>query len=380
MKRILSLVLAMFLIFTLVACGKKENKPESKVNSSSEEKIKTESNDTVTSNSSETTSNEFVEPKDYAVILQLSINPQFKIYLDKNFNVLGVKALNDDAVEVLKNCNNIVDFTFEKVIDMIISAGKDKGYVKRNSPVNIEVFYLDKKTANAEEINIRMKTLTTDMSQKYGAIVKFKTEDNNKTENSKPATSSKPATPSKPATSSKPAESSKPVVPVISEAEALECIDPLWISDDTERIGESDFKFIYDIVFFEKANAKYAIKRVTISGATVDGGKQCEVIQTSTKAKARNFAEKFTYMSEYFKTFEAQLLDNGYAETEAACRIKSPVLVAEANGLEKEYSDFTIEVKIEFKNGAVTIVKFVGTQSPGVGGYAFRAIKDSDYN
>ncbi len=170
MKKFLSLMLVLVFLFTLSACSKKETSSDVDVCSSSDVELNSSSEaDSSTDLIGDT------EPEDYAVALQLSINPQFKIYLDKNCKVLSVRALNDDAIAVLSNFRFYGDESFETIIDTLISKGKEKGYVKRNSPVNIEVFYMNKKAVNVEEMNNRLDNLIKDMSSKYSAIVKFKT-------------------------------------------------------------------------------------------------------------------------------------------------------------------------------------------------------------
>lgn len=207
MKKFSSLLLALFLFFALVACeSNKETLSDIDESVSSQTGI--ENDDDLN-----TETNKFTEPKDYAMILQLSINPKFKIYLDKNLKVIYIKALNDDAISVLKDYNYIVDDTFETVIDTLISKGKESGYVKRNSPVNIELSYVNKESANISDMTDRMATLTKEMSQKYNAIVKFKSPSdilNNDTSSSnKPTSSSKlESSSNKPTFSSKPASSS----------------------------------------------------------------------------------------------------------------------------------------------------------------------------
>ena len=186
MKRILALFLVLALFCSFSACKKENTSSDADTNSPA---VQTESK-TESTNSTSTQTTEFVEPKDYAAVLQLTINPQFNIYVDKNYKVKAVEPLNDDAKDITIEYRYIVDDTFETVIDRLISIGKDKGYVQRNSPIYIEIFYLNEKTVNTEEFTNRIRNLTKEMSQQYNAIVRFNTP--NDTSNSSTTTSSTP--------------------------------------------------------------------------------------------------------------------------------------------------------------------------------------------
>ena len=87
MKKFISLILVLVLVFTLSACNSKNTASDT---------------DTSTPISSET----FVKPENYASVLLVSINPQFKLYLDENNNVLAVEPINEDA----KSFSKSIDF------------------------------------------------------------------------------------------------------------------------------------------------------------------------------------------------------------------------------------------------------------------------------
>ncbi|MBQ8495751.1 MAG: hypothetical protein IJ465_08355 [Clostridia bacterium] len=178
MKKTLALLLALLLLLTAVACDKGDSEATNITTTSTtkQETSGTESSTTSTTASSSTsvTTTELTEPKDYAVAMEISINPKFKLYLDKNFKTLYIKGLNDDAREVLKNFRFYGDETFETIVDSLIAKSKEAGYVKGNDVVNIQIFYMNKKSVNVEEMNNRMEALRKSMSQKYSAIIKFK--------------------------------------------------------------------------------------------------------------------------------------------------------------------------------------------------------------
>ncbi|MBQ8303717.1 MAG: hypothetical protein IJX79_02055, partial [Clostridia bacterium] len=79
MKKLVALLLALFLCLSLCACGKSGNEGES----------------------SQAGSAAFVKPENYASVLLVTINPQIRLYLDKDSNVLAVEPVNDDAKAVV---------------------------------------------------------------------------------------------------------------------------------------------------------------------------------------------------------------------------------------------------------------------------------------
>ena len=208
MKKILALLLALLLLLTAVACDKGDSEATNSTTTSTtkQETSGTESSTTSTTASSSTsvTTTELTEPKDYAVAMEISINPKFKLYLDKNFKTLYIKGLNDDAREVLKNFRFYGDETFETIVDSLIAKSKEAGYVKENDVVNIQIFYMNKKSVNVEEMNNRMEALRKSMSQKYSAIIKFKVPSDvsttSKTSTTKTTTTTTTTTTKKPTT------------------------------------------------------------------------------------------------------------------------------------------------------------------------------------
>ena len=114
MKKLLSLILALALVFTFAACGNKggdESTPSS-------------------------TDAEFVKPENYASVLLVTINPQFRLYLDVNGNVLAVEPANDDAKSIASDIKTQTG-NIEKVIENIVTATKNGGFVKADATVNL---------------------------------------------------------------------------------------------------------------------------------------------------------------------------------------------------------------------------------------------------
>ena len=85
MKKLVALFLALTLCLSLCACGKGGNEGSSAPGGN----------------------NAFVKPENYASVLLVTINPQIRLYLDKDSNVLAVEPVNDDAKSISKEVKNI---------------------------------------------------------------------------------------------------------------------------------------------------------------------------------------------------------------------------------------------------------------------------------
>ncbi len=131
MKRILSLVLVFLMVFAFSACSK----------------------DKVTSNleGSNSSASEFVAPENYASVVLVTINPQFKLYLDAAGKVLAVEPVNDDAKSVTEKIETQKG-DFETVIDNIVIAVNDGGFVKENAKVDFTVTEVKYKNVNTETL------------------------------------------------------------------------------------------------------------------------------------------------------------------------------------------------------------------------------------
>ena len=107
MKKIIAIILVVTFVFTLSACNNKNTV-----------------SDTDTSAPISTSSESFIKPENYASVLLVSINPQFKLYLDENNKVLAVEPVNDDA----KSFSDSIDFenkTVEAVVGNIVEKANE---------------------------------------------------------------------------------------------------------------------------------------------------------------------------------------------------------------------------------------------------------------
>lgn len=78
----------------------------------------------------------FQPPENYKTVVFVSINPQFKLYLDENNVVLAAEPLNKDA----KSLGELeVNVGFIEVLQNIIKFSNEKGLVKENAKVEVVV-------------------------------------------------------------------------------------------------------------------------------------------------------------------------------------------------------------------------------------------------
>lgn len=132
MKKIFALLMAVLLLFTLAAC--KSNEKPSTDNSTS-------TTDTVA----------FTAPENYATVLLVTINPEFKLYLDEKGSVLAVEPVNSDAKSIASDIENIKG-DLGTVIHDIVSAADKGGFVKENATVNFQVTVVKDDTINTDDI------------------------------------------------------------------------------------------------------------------------------------------------------------------------------------------------------------------------------------
>ena len=189
MKKIISMMLVLVFVFTLSACGKKDTSSDT---------------DTSTPTQSET----FVAPENYASVLLVTINPQFKLYLDENYNVLAVEPVNNDA----KTFSADIDFenkSLEIVIGIIVEKANEKGFVKENATVNFEIAEQKSETVNKEDI---LQKAVSAAEQKAAELkITISAESTNDTEKTESTAGNNSSNTSKPANNtSKPNESGKP--------------------------------------------------------------------------------------------------------------------------------------------------------------------------
>lgn len=133
MKRWIASVLALCLVMVLAACSKSET-----------------SNGGTTA-ATTAVSGTFVKPESYATVILVTINPQFRLYVDANGVVLAVEPVNEDAQSI---CDEL-DFenkTYETVVEEIVTASKEEGFIQDEATVNVEIVESDVTAEENDEI------------------------------------------------------------------------------------------------------------------------------------------------------------------------------------------------------------------------------------
>lgn len=122
MKKFLAAALALCLLLALGACG---------------------NSDRPASDGSSDAQDAFVTPAGCVTVLQITINPQFRLYLDADDKVLAVEPLNADARSIVKDADT-TSGDRDTVIRSILTAAKNGGFVKNGSTVNLQIMETDK--------------------------------------------------------------------------------------------------------------------------------------------------------------------------------------------------------------------------------------------
>ncbi len=145
MKKVLSLIFCLTIALSaLVGCAPKET----------------------VGASSQVTSNEiadFEKPETYASVVLVTINPQFRLYLDADGVVLAVEPVNADAKTIEKKIE-FKNKKVEAVVENLVVAANDGGFIKENATVDVKIA----SNSNAEEkdLNAILTTVKTSVSAK----------------------------------------------------------------------------------------------------------------------------------------------------------------------------------------------------------------------
>ncbi len=173
MKKFLAILLAITLVFSFAACGKKgENLSNNDLASST------------------TQSTDFVAPENYVSILTVKINPTFNIYLDADNKVLAVQAVNEDAKSLESNIN-LQDNTLKAVLENIVTVANDNGFITKDEK-DISISLTEVKDLNLDGTDILeiSKRAVDDTSAKLNLSITVTVKDTSSEEQS----SSKPNT------------------------------------------------------------------------------------------------------------------------------------------------------------------------------------------
>ena len=167
--------------------------------------------------SSQTEEN-FVKPENYASVVLVTINPQFKLYLDAENIVLAVEPVNDDA----KTINKKIEFKNQKVdtvVNNLITAANDNGFIKENVVIDFKVAEVVDQKVVATDILNEVKTAATKKATELNIKIEVKGEASSEASNTSSTSSAALTSSSKdqPVNSEQTLSSSSEAKPVSSE-------------------------------------------------------------------------------------------------------------------------------------------------------------------
>lgn len=349
MKKLIALMLAIAFVFTLSACNDKNTASNTDTNSSASNEI-------------------FVKPKNYTSVLLVSINPQFKLYLDKNNDVLAVEPVNEDAKSFSKN----IDFenkSIETVIGNIIEQANENGFIKENVTVNFEIAEQKDGINNG---NILSKAVSAANKKATELKIEIKAEikesDNSQTaetnrENTQTNESSKPTTTTKPTESSNPTHTHKFSSETCTAPKTCSCgategqaIGHNYKDGKCSRCGAEDHDYIdYDKVYTHDWGFLKSINSTPNSNMHFY---YIQFLENNSCSIMYRYAEDFSALSSNeqklwkennpgflyrVENTEIFLPSSGEEETLFLCNYEKN------NETIKIYSDFTEELILEFK-------------------------------
>jgi len=149
MKRIALIFLVFILTLSFAACGEGKPKTSEKVNSGTATPVVTATPAPVDKN--------FEKPAEYASVLLVTINPQIRLYLDAQGKVLAVEAVNEDALSI-KDGLTFENETVETVVKSIVTTAKEKGFIKADAKISIELTETKDESVNKTELLAKAET------------------------------------------------------------------------------------------------------------------------------------------------------------------------------------------------------------------------------
>ena len=159
MKRLLSVLLALALVLALAACDNTD---------ATSEELAIPAEGDITN---------FTPPANYATVLLVSINPQIRMYLDIQGNVLAVEAVNKDAQKLLKDMP-LENTHYTEAMERIVEEANDAGYIKSTTVIHVEIDD-DKKnpTVDVAEVTEQLQTIVEETAPELKVQVKVKIKD-----------------------------------------------------------------------------------------------------------------------------------------------------------------------------------------------------------
>lgn len=134
MKKFISLLISLLVVFSFAACNNKQ-----------------------TDSGSSSGGEAFIKPENYTSIVLVSINPQFRLYLNASGEVLALEPVNDDAKSIVENIT-AKSGNLDTVMESILSTAKDGGFVSDGVTVDLVITEIKSNDVDADSILTLAKT------------------------------------------------------------------------------------------------------------------------------------------------------------------------------------------------------------------------------
>lgn len=92
-------------------------------------------------------------PESYAYSLTVSINPLVELYFNSENQVNGIAFLNEDAVDAYKDLD-LIGCSMEAGLDLLVTTASEKGYLKDDATVEVELAKVSDDAAEAVDTAI----------------------------------------------------------------------------------------------------------------------------------------------------------------------------------------------------------------------------------
>lgn len=135
MKKLLALLLVAVMCLSLVACGGEtlntSETPNSNDNSSTQQ-------ETVQGIQTDNSTNE----RTAAIVVHIAINPELKIHVDDEGNVIEVECLNDDA-KAVNNKVSVIGKNCKDAIMLLLNEMLVQGFLENNAKIDVMVLFAE---------------------------------------------------------------------------------------------------------------------------------------------------------------------------------------------------------------------------------------------
>ncbi len=179
MKKYLALLMAVFITFSLAAC--KNNQKQ----------LSNDSTPAIVEN------DYFKTPNNYAVVLQVSINPQIKLYIGNDNIVMALQAVNQDSKQIVDELT-FKDSDYQTVIKLFITLANSNGFIKEDAKINFEIVEAKDTSIDTNVILSNASIAATKAANELNIVISTNVENNNSMDDQEQPSSSTNKTESKP--------------------------------------------------------------------------------------------------------------------------------------------------------------------------------------